>query len=639
MPPNNPFFLPFTLIIIILIIISPTSLTATSTTTDLQNQPDIGYVVPLCASVQILPEHKLRCKESGIQSPKIANSRSVFSCISDYNGARFTLSHDAGKGAWIIVDDYSQNIVAGIYSYAVSPELIKRSSPRAKPLLESGQEKGFEIKNCEDSIMALPQQKSSRNARTFFLDLIRTKEVESLPLFLGSFYSLVGLLKNPPPLKEGKKYCKGFGGSAENEIPIYFGHTSLTYLWCLDFTAEGSSETVPRWYFSTAIGDVGTDNCIASCVGNWILDSEFPSGCQFLPDVVENTNPTPSSWVEFSNVRSSWSSFEDDDDIFTHVIRWRADDWLDRAHPNTKALKLTNELEIPLIGLGTGGLDDKQTRTSLAAAFKAGYVLIDTASEYENEIAVGDAVSSMLPNGARGAFIMTKVWPVDLGFERTINSVMNSRNNLKVSVIDSVLLHWPKCFAEWNVEWMDCTDASPDNDPAHPLWRESWKALEKLYAEGIVLSIGVSNFDIDLLKQAVEQADAVAPQIVQNQFSLKNLDEDVVDYCRANGIFYMSYAMLRDGIDANERTALKKMIRERFYETSIDKQDELIRNERYVLMRWAIENNIAVIPRSRNAVHVKKNIENTLSMEWVASPNPETEDILDYPKYEQVEEL
>jgi len=209
-------------------------------------------------------------------------------------------------------------------------------------------------------------------------------------------------------------------------------------------------------------------------------------------------------------------------DVFEASIESREHDWRERAQASTPVSVLSNGLVVPLIGLGTGGLHPEETTVSVRAALQAGYALVDSAAAYQNEKqigalvkhgeALGERVAAAGANACwtRAPAVITKVWPTELGFARTLASARESARKLNpAGAMDVLLLHWPRCYAD--IEWMDCDSADADDDEDAPLWLESWRALEMLYAQGEVLAIGVSNFDAKLLEAAVERAAHVEP--------------------------------------------------------------------------------------------------------------------------------
>ena len=133
---------------------------------------------------------------------------------------------------------------------------------------------------------------------------------------------------------------------------------------------------------------------------------------------------------------------------------------------------LKNGVEMPIIGLGVYKAEDgDQVKDAILAAIDAGYRHIDTASFYGNEKGVGEAIrASDVPR--ESLFITTKVWNDDLGYEETLKAFEISMDNLGLDYLDLYLIHWP----------------------IEGRYTEAWKAMEKLYSDGRVKAIGVSNF-------------------------------------------------------------------------------------------------------------------------------------------------
>ena len=130
---------------------------------------------------------------------------------------------------------------------------------------------------------------------------------------------------------------------------------------------------------------------------------------------------------------------------------------------------LNNGIQMPLVGFGTFMLDGESCARSVAAAIESGYRMIDTAEAYGNEKAVGEGIRQS-GIGRKELFIVTKV--NFKSYENAGQAVMQSLANLQTDYIDLLLLHWP--FANFYA---------------------AWRVWEKLYAEGRVRAVGVSNFE------------------------------------------------------------------------------------------------------------------------------------------------
>jgi diketogulonate reductase-like aldo/keto reductase len=344
--------------------------------------------------------------------------------------------------------------------------------------------------------------------------------------------------------------------------PIYFGTTSKMFVWFW----EG------LWRFSNDfIGDRYKNGSI-ECLGN-DMSLEF-SSCVTLP-----TKAARRLVVTVSDA---------DADAHKSLIQLR--------NKSRKCLHrvLLNGLIVPVFGLGTGMLDPEQSKVSVRLAIDLGYELIDTAAIYGNEKEIGDVLVSQTT--LDWPLIETKIWPTELGYKRTIHSLMSSRTKLRQPVLDIAILHWPRCYVEWNVDWMDCSSADEDNGE---LWLESWRAMERLYAEGLILAIGLSNFDDYLVEQALLKSRSVPPMLLQNYFSLENLDENVVRLCEHLGIYYQAYSLFREvpglAIQQKLTTAM---------EMSNWQLDQMA-----FTMKLALNAGVGFIVRSQSAIHLKENLQ------------------------------
>lgn len=133
-------------------------------------------------------------------------------------------------------------------------------------------------------------------------------------------------------------------------------------------------------------------------------------------------------------------------------------------------------------------------------------------------------------------------------------------------------------------------------------WRESWRALEKEYAEGRVLSIGVSNFALEELQELVAFS-AVKPHVVQNYFEPGKINQKLVDYCKDEDIRLMAYSSLRyqETFDEELNFAIHGVANSHW------------RTSEAILLRSLVQQGVVVIPRSENVVHM---LENQQSFHW-----------------------
>ncbi len=157
---------------------------------------------------------------------------------------------------------------------------------------------------------------------------------------------------------------------------------------------------------------------------------------------------------------------------------------------------LNNGVEIPQVGFGVWRVPRDRTQQVVATALKAGYRHVDTAKLYGNEAGVGAAVrESGLDRDA--VFVTSKVWNDDHGYDATLRAFDASMARLGFEVLDLYLIHWPV--------------------PEKGLAADTWRAMERLYLDGRIRAIGVSNFEPDQLRRLVDGAEVVP---VVNQVEL-----------------------------------------------------------------------------------------------------------------------
>lgn len=193
---------------------------------------------------------------------------------------------------------------------------------------------------------------------------------------------------------------------------------------------------------------------------------------------------------------------------------------------------LNNGVKIPCVGYGTWRVQDgDEAVRSVSAAVGLGYRHIDTAAVYGNERGVGAAVKNCgVPRGE--LFVTSKVWNTERGFERALAAFDATLRDLGLDYLDLYLLHWPA--------------ARGPRDEWAALNSETWRALEKLYAEKRVRAIGVSNFLPHHLEPLLERAE-VTPAVNQIEFHPGYMQRDALEFCRDKGILVEAWAPLGRG--------------------------------------------------------------------------------------------
>lgn len=232
-------------------------------------------------------------------------------------------------------------------------------------------------------------------------------------------------------------------------------------------------------------------------------------------------------------------------------------------------------MSIPVFGLGTFRLQDQIVIDSVSQALTLGYRAIDTAQIYENEAPVGQAIQESGINRDE-LFITTKIWIANLSKDKLIPSLRESIQKLQTDYVDLTLIHWP----------------SPNDEVSVA---EFMSELLKAKGLGLTRQIGISNFTIDLMKQAI--AAVGAEEIATNQIELSPLlqNRNVVDFAKQNGIAVTSYMILAYGKALAEPVI--KTIAEQHGATPAQ-----------VILSWAMQLGYGVIPSSTKAANLASNL-------------------------------
>jgi 2,5-diketo-D-gluconate reductase A len=239
------------------------------------------------------------------------------------------------------------------------------------------------------------------------------------------------------------------------------------------------------------------------------------------------------------------------------------------------SLKMNNGLEIPQLGFGVFLVPPEETQQAVTEALKAGYRLIDTAQGYKNEEGVGAAIAeSDVPRDE--LFITTKLTNSEQGYDTTLTAFDGSMKKLGIDVLDLFLIHWPL--------------------PMFDQYVETWRAFEKLLAEGRVRSIGVSNFEIAHLERLLAETD-VTPAVNQIELHPQFPQEELRAFHDEHGILTESWGPLGQGKGLLENPSIVEVAQRK------------ARTPAQVVLRWHLQLGCVVIPKSVNPDRIRENID------------------------------
>ena len=188
-------------------------------------------------------------------------------------------------------------------------------------------------------------------------------------------------------------------------------------------------------------------------------------------------------------------------------------------------ITLNNGIEMPQLGFGVFQVPDDETTAAVAEALRVGYRSIDTAAVYGNEAGVGRAIAESGIDRS-DLFITSKVWNSDQGFDATLRAYDKALEKLGLEQLDLYLIHWP----------------TPERD----LYLDTWRALERIHAEGRVRAIGVSNFQPAHLDRLVA-ASEVVPAVNQVELHPALQNRDVIAANARHGIATEAWSPLAQG--------------------------------------------------------------------------------------------
>jgi 2,5-diketo-D-gluconate reductase A len=235
-------------------------------------------------------------------------------------------------------------------------------------------------------------------------------------------------------------------------------------------------------------------------------------------------------------------------------------------------VELLDGNSIPQLGLGTWPLDDDEVQVAIDAALASGYRLIDSATRYDNERGVGRAVATS--DVSREEIVVTTKLPgADHGYEAALRGFEESRRRLGLEYVDLYLIHWPL--------------------PTVGRFVDTWRAFVHLREEGLVRSIGVSNFTPDQIEQIVE-ATGVWPAVNQIELHPEFAQPQLREWHAAHGVAIESWRPLGRGV--LDRPAIERIAKAHG------------RTPAQVVLRWHVQLGLIAIPKSAHPERIAQNI-------------------------------
>lgn len=241
-----------------------------------------------------------------------------------------------------------------------------------------------------------------------------------------------------------------------------------------------------------------------------------------------------------------------------------------------KGFILENGVELPFLGYGTYKVHDEKI---ILDALEAGYRHLDTARRYENEKMIGNAIKNCGLH-RRELFLTSKVWKTDLGYDNTLRSFEASIEDLGVQYLDMFLVHWPQ--------------SAPDAD-WKPVLTETWKAMERLYDEGAVSAIGVSNHLPQHLMHILKDCN-VRPMVDQLEFHPGYPQSATTNFCLNQGIQVEAWSPLGRARLLDDPLLLE--LSQKYGKTPAQ-----------ICLRFCLQSNVLPLPKSSSPERMQQNLD------------------------------
>jgi 2,5-diketo-D-gluconate reductase A len=243
-----------------------------------------------------------------------------------------------------------------------------------------------------------------------------------------------------------------------------------------------------------------------------------------------------------------------------------------RSGTSIENITLNNGISMPILGFGTLYLNDELGVRCVSEAISLGYRLIDTATVYENEAAVGEGIRKSAID-REALFVTSKLWVDDSGYEKGKKAFQTSLDKLGLDYLDLYLIHRPRGDV-----------------------KGSWKAMEDLYREGRIRAIGVSNFEADHLKELLSYAE-VTPAVNQIESHAFFQQDRANVALRELGIQMEAWSPLAQGRNGHFTNETLAAIGKKHNKTNAQ-----------VSLRWHYQRGIVAIPRSSQKAHMQENL-------------------------------
>lgn len=272
------------------------------------------------------------------------------------------------------------------------------------------------------------------------------------------------------------------------------------------------------------------------------------------------------------------------------------------------SITLSSGYQMPTVGLGVWRMEGKSIRDLVHSAIRIGYRHFDCAADYKNESEVGEALTGAFQTGLvkrEDLFITTKLWNSDHG--HVLEACKDSLKNLKLDYLDLYLVHFPVATRHTGV---GTTSSALDENGVLDIdttisLETTWHAMEELVSLGLARSIGISNYDIFLTRDCLAYS-KIKPAVNQIETHPYFQRDSLVKFCQKHGICVTAHTPLGGAAANTELFGTVSCLDDPLIKSLAEKYN---RTPAQLVLRWGIQRNTVVIPKTSNLNRLKENFQ------------------------------